>query len=87
MVAPIKVIFPFSTAPSSASCCDLLKRWISSIKTTGVSKSPLSAITSRNSFTPVFRADKLTNGRSIACAKSKAIVVLPTPGGPQKNRR
>src|ERR1043165_9490404 len=34
VVAPMSVTVPFSTACSSASCCDLLKRWISSMKST-----------------------------------------------------
>lgn len=35
VVAPMSVTMPFSTAPRSESCCDLEKRWISSIKRIG----------------------------------------------------
>ena len=31
VVAPIKITVPFSTKGNNASCCNLLKRWISSI--------------------------------------------------------
>jgi len=36
VVAPTRVIIPFSTAPSRLSCCDLLNRWISSINNIGL---------------------------------------------------
>ena len=55
--APIKVTTPVSTALSRESCCDLLKRCISSINRIGetVLKKRLPfafSITSRTSFTP-----------------------------------
>ena len=57
VVAPIKVTTPVSTALSRESCCDLLKRCISSINRIGetVLKKRLPfafSITSRTSFTP-----------------------------------
>ena len=56
-VAPISVTMPCSTAPSSESCCDLLKRWISSMNRNGAGalKNRLflaCSITSRTSLTP-----------------------------------
>ena len=61
VVAPISVTVPCSTAPSSESCCDLLKRWISSMNSIGLAcekKRLLLArsITSRTSFTPLVTA-------------------------------
>ena len=62
VVAPIRVTQPFSTAPKRESCWDLLKRWISSIKSIGflvVNRPPLCfafSITSRTSFTPLLMA-------------------------------
>ena len=57
VVAPINVTVPFSTAPSSESCCDLLKRCISSINRIGFAceKKRFAfafSITSHTSFTP-----------------------------------
>ena len=62
VVAPISVTTPVSTAFSSESCCDLLKRCISSMKRIGeevVRKSGslrALSITSRTSFTPELTA-------------------------------
>ena len=88
VVAPISVTTPFSTAPRSESCCDLEKRWISSMKSIGdaeLKKRPLRArsITSRTSFTPLVTALSVKNGVSRRLAIICARVVLPTPGGPQ----
>ncbi|MNR02219.1 hypothetical protein D3C85_1180610 [compost metagenome] len=72
VVAPIKVTNPLSTAPNKLSCCDLLKRWISSIKRIGrpirlsLSKAALS-ITSLISLTPELIALRLKKGRSSVC--------------------
>ena len=40
------------------------------------------AATSRTSFTPAFTADSGSNAFWVAPATSRAIVVLPVPGGP-----
>ena len=55
VVAPISVTVPASTWGSSASCCALLKRWISSMNSSVRApcwsrRSPASAIASRSSF-------------------------------------
>ena len=89
VVAPIRVMSPRSTAPRSESCCALLKRCISSIKSMGL---PLvrnngllraRSITSRTSLTPAVTALSVLNGSSSLVATICARVVLPVPGGPQ----
>ena len=80
---------PCSTAPNSESCCDLLKRWISSMNSSGAFWSKnrclrADSITSRTSFTPDVTAERVKNGRSNCVATILARVVLPTPGGPQR---
>ena len=57
VVAPISVTMPRSTALSSESCCDLLKRCISSMKSMGLFFMKRRffcalSMTSRTSFTP-----------------------------------
>ena len=90
VVAPINTIVPSSTAPSKASCCDLLKRCISSMNSIGASprenmEFPFAlSMTSRTSFTPALTADKVWNSRFRERATILARVVLPTPGGPQR---
>ena len=65
MVAPIRRILPFSTCGRNASCCALLKRWISSMKT--MVRVPYclarsaSAITCLISLMPVRTAENSTN--------------------------
>ncbi len=65
VVAPIRVTHPFSTAAKRESCCDLLNRWISSIKSIGffeVKSPPLCfalSIISLTSFTPLLIALKV----------------------------
>ena len=68
VVAPMKVTSRFSTAGSSASCCDLEKRCTSSMNRTVSVPSPTSlrrarASTSRTSFTPDVTADSSSNAR------------------------
>ena len=90
VVAPTSTMVPFSTAPRRASCCALLKRWISSIKRMGAPfcwKRELPRAfsnTSRTSFTPAVTADRVKNSRSRVFAIMCARVVFPTPGGPQR---
>ena len=88
VVAPISVIAPFSTKGRNASCCALLKRWISSMNT--MVRPPARLIesarfmTSRISLMPLVTAEKSMNVACVWCAMTRASVVLPTPGGPQK---
>ena len=87
VVAPISVTMPLSTAPSRESCCDLLKRCISSINNIGeeVLKKRLFcafSITSLTSFTPLVTALSVKKGTSSLVATIWASVVFPTPGGP-----
>ena len=88
MVAPIRIMLPFSTKGRKASCCALLKRWISSTKSTVFlpMRRLLSAwaITSRISLMPLVTALKFTNSAWVLFAIIPASVVFPTPGGPQK---
>ena len=90
VVAPIRTMSPRSTAPRRASCWALLKRWISSMKSTGAEawekRDLLRAwsMTSRTSLTPALTAESVKNSRSMESAIMRARVVLPTPGGPQR---
>ena len=85
VVAPMSVTTPCSTAPSSESCCDFEKRWISSMKRMQRLSDFLAlSMTSRMSFTPLLIALRVKNSASMDCAINSARVVLPTPGGPQK---
>lgn len=89
VVAPIKVIMPASTGPSSTSCCDLLKRCISSqnmMVFRPVNPSSLWACAKSflHSATPVLAL--LTSTKRVPAAEAirRAIVVLPDPGEPQR---
>ena len=87
VVAPISVTRPFSTAGSSASCCALLKRWISSRKRIvrrpePPSRSRARASTSRTSFTVAETAESSSNSAPVVVATMRASVVFPVPGGP-----
>src|SRR6266542_621858 len=89
VVAPIRMSVPFSTWGRKASCCPLLKRWISSTKRM-VRLPPrarsvsASATTWRISLTPASTAEKGTKRAPATWAMRKATVVLPVPGGPQR---
>ncbi len=87
VVAPIKMMLPFSTYGKKASCCALLKRWISSTNTIVLSPiiRSLSArfMTSLISLIPLVTALKSINDARVICAMILASVVFPTPGGPQ----
>src|SRR5687767_2391418 len=89
VVAPIRMTSPVSTYGRKTSCCARLKRWISSKN----SVVPCPAFersardpsrTSRISLTPVAIAEYARNRVDVRAAISRASVVLPTPGGPQK---
>ena len=89
VVAPIRVSVPSSTAGRRASCWDLLNRWTSSRnrivpRSCSASRRRASAIASRTSLTPAVTADRATNALAVAPAISRARVVLPVPGGPQR---
>ena len=88
VVAPIRIIVPRSTWGRKASCCALLKRWISSTKRRVRRPSALCSSASwttwRISFTPESAAEKATNRERVERAMMDARVVFPVPGGPQK---
>ena len=87
VVAPMSVMAPFSTKGRNASCCALLKRWISSTNTMVRRPMRVSAsarfMTSRISLMPLVTAEKSMNLARVWAAMTRASVVLPTPGGPQ----
>ena len=90
VVAPIRMMLPFSTKGRKASCCALLKRWISSTNT--MVRSPkrrfcsACSMTARISRMPLVTALKSTKADFVRLAMMRASVVFPTPGGPQKIR-
>src|SRR5438477_1492832 len=88
VVAPISVTVPSSTWGRIASCCALLKRWISSMNRTvrrpARRCSLASATTLRRSATPAVTADSATMRALVSVASSPASVVLPLPGGPHR---
>ena len=89
VVAPIRTMSPASTRGRKASCCALLKRWISSMNRSVRAPprrraSSASAITARISLIPESTALNATNRACVAVAISRASVVLPVPGGPQR---
>ena len=70
------------------SCWARLKRWISSTKSSVPCPVSRRARAASNTFlrsaTPEKIAEICSKCRSVACASSRATVVLPVPGGPQK---
>ena len=89
VVAPISTMSPLSTRGRNASCCALLKRWISSMNT--MVRLPVMrrrcsavAITSLTSLMPASTALNATNSAFVRSAISRASVVLPVPGGPHR---
>ena len=89
VVAPTRITVPCSTPGSRASCCDFVNRWISSRKSTVRRSSSSSrrvavASTPRTSLTPALTADSCSKAASVSSATSRASVVLPVPGGPQR---
>ncbi len=90
VVAPRSVTTPDSAWGRSASCWALLKRWISSMNSTVIrprlSRALASSTTLRISATPERTAENSTNSACQFWARSRARVVLPVPGGPQKTR-
>jgi hypothetical protein len=88
VVAPIRMMSPRSTYGRNASCCALLKRWISSMNR--MVRRPMrrrrsaSAITALISLIPLSTALNGMNSQRVMRAISLASVVFPTPGGPHK---
>ncbi len=89
VVAPIRTMSPLSTRGRNASCCALLKRWISSTNT--IVRLPVMrrrcsavAITSLTSLMPDSTALKARNSALVRSAIKRASVVLPVPGGPHR---
>ena len=85
----MKVSVPSSTYGRNVSCCALLKRCTSSRNST--LRRPRSAravrarsTASRMSLTPAMTAESCMNSASARRAISRASVVLPVPGGPQR---
>ena len=87
VVAPMRMMLPFSTKGRNASCCALLKRWISSTNRMVCSPKRRFAsavcITSLISLIPLVTALKSMKFAFVLLAMMRASVVLPTPGGPQ----
>ena len=90
VVAPMKVNRPDSTCGKNASCWLLLKRCTSSTNMmvrlgSSESRAAMACSTdSRISFTPPSTALMDKNWASNASAIKRAMVVLPTPGGPHR---
>ena len=89
VVAPMSVMSPSSTLGSSASCCALLKRWISSRKrivrwSRSPSRARARSMISRTSLTDADTAESCSKARLVVAATTWASVVFPVPGGPQK---
>jgi hypothetical protein len=87
VVAPMSVMSPDSTAGKSASCCALLKRWISSRKRIVrvplvPSRSVARCKTARTSATEADTAESSSNSAPVVSATMRASVVFPLPGGP-----
>ena len=85
VVAPIRTTVPSSTYGRRTSCCDLLKRCISSMKRIvplpPSSSRALSHIL-RMSATPERTPESRTKLRFVVFATTSASVVFPQPGGP-----
>ena len=88
VVAPTSVTVPSSITGRKESCCARLKRWISSTKRSvpvPVSRRARAASkTFLRSATPEKTAEICSKWSDVARASSRATVVLPVPGGPQK---
>jgi hypothetical protein len=86
VVAPTTTITPDSICGRKPSCWALLKRWISSTNNSVPRpwewRNFAASNTRRRSATPVKMALICSKCISVASASSRAMVVLPTPGGP-----
>ncbi len=90
VVAPTSVTVPSSITGRNESCCARLKRWISSMKSSVPLPVWRRARAASNAFfrsaTPEKTAESCSKCRSVSSASSRATVVLPVPGGPQRIR-
>jgi hypothetical protein len=90
VVAPTRVIVPSSMTGRKASSWARLKRWISSTKSSVPvpidRRCRAASKTFFRSATPEKIAEICSKCRSVSWARSRATVVLPVPGGPQKIR-
>ena len=88
VVAPISVTAPSSITGRKESCCARLKRWISSTKRSVPCPCARRARAASKIFfssaTPEWIAETCTKASARAAPMSRATVVLPLPGGPQK---
>ena len=88
VVAPMSVIEPSSITGRKESCCARLKRWISSTNNSVPRPCERRVRAASkiffNSATPVWIAETWTKASLRAAPISRATVVLPLPGGPQK---
>ena len=88
VVAPTSTMVPSSITGRKLSCWARLKRWISSTKSSVPCPVSRRARASSNTFlrsaTPEKIAEICSKCSSVASASSRATVVLPVPGGPQK---
>jgi hypothetical protein len=88
VVAAMSVMRRFSTAGSNTSCCALLNRWTSSTNSTvdrpRASSDLACSSSARTSLTPAVTALSSTKREPLVLDTTAAIVVLPTPGGPQR---
>ena len=88
VVAPTSTMVPSSITGRKLSCCARLKRWISSTKSSVPCPVSRRARAASNTFlrsaTPEKIAEICSKCSSVASASSRATVVLPVPGGPQK---
>ena len=88
VVAPTSTMVPSSITGRKLSCWARLKRWISSTNSSVPCPISRRARASSNTFfrscTPEKIALICTNSRLVSWASSRATVVLPVPGGPQK---
>ena len=79
---------PSSITGRKLSCWARLKRWISSTKSSVWRPLPRRSRAASNTFfrsaTPEKIAEICSKARSVSPASSRATVVLPVPGGPQK---
>ena len=88
VVAPTRTIVPSSMTGRKLSCCARLKRWISSTNSSVCRPLERRSRAVSNTFfrsaTPEKIAEICSKASPVSPASSRATVVLPVPGGPQK---
>ena len=89
-MAPTSTTVPSSTTGRKPSCWARLKRWISSTNSKVAwpprRRLPASSNVRLRSATPENTAESWTKCSPARAASNRAIVVLPTPGGPHRIR-